>query len=110
MSLLLYQLSYRPILFLCDSVGARSQDLLFRRELLYPTELRNHPIISEPEGIQTLDLQNRNLMLYSAKLRVPLQYTLKELGGKEKRSLRFALHYFPLAILVFRTSISLERR
>ena len=28
--------------------------------------------ICEPEGIQTLDLQNRNLTLYSAKLRVPL--------------------------------------
>ena len=27
--------------------------------------------ICEPEGIQTLDLQNRNLTLYSAKLRVP---------------------------------------
>ena len=29
--------------------------------------------ICEPEGIQTLDLQNRNLTLYSAKLRVPLR-------------------------------------
>ena len=28
--------------------------------------------VCEPEGIQTLDLQNRNLTLYSAKLRVPL--------------------------------------
>ena len=28
-------------------------------------------MLCEPEGIQTLDLQNRNLTLYSAKLRVP---------------------------------------
>ena len=28
-------------------------------------------LLCEPEGIQTLDLQNRNLTLYSAKLRVP---------------------------------------
>ena len=27
-------------------------------------------LLCEPEGIQTLDLQNRNLTLYSAKLRV----------------------------------------
>ena len=28
--------------FLCDPVGARTQDLQLRRLLLYPTELRNH--------------------------------------------------------------------
>ena len=27
----------------------------------------------EPDGIQTHDLQNRNLTLYSAKLRVPIK-------------------------------------
>ena len=26
----------------CDSVGIRTQDLLLRRQLLYPAELRNH--------------------------------------------------------------------
>ena len=28
-----------------------------------------HLFVCDPEGIQTLDLQNRNLTLYSAKLR-----------------------------------------
>ena len=27
----------------CDSVGARTQDLLLRRQLLYPAELPNQP-------------------------------------------------------------------
>ena len=27
----------------CDSVGARTRDLLLRRQLLYPTELPNRP-------------------------------------------------------------------
>ena len=31
------------LLFLCDSVATRTQDLLLRRQLLYPAELRNRP-------------------------------------------------------------------
>ena len=42
----------------------------------------------EPEGIQTLDLQNRNLTLYSAKLRV-LNPLLVHLSGCKGR------HFFP---------------
>ena len=30
----------------CDSVGARTRDLLLRRQLLYPTELPNRPCCS----------------------------------------------------------------
>ena len=32
--------------FLCDPVGARTQDLQLRRLLLYPTELRNQHLMS----------------------------------------------------------------
>ena len=37
-------LNHLPIT-LCDSVGARTQDLLLRRQLLYPAELPNHPFL-----------------------------------------------------------------
>ena len=40
--------------------------------------------LCEPEGIQTLDLQNRNLTLYSAKLRV-LHPLLVQLSGCKVR-------------------------
>ena len=39
-NLLCILLILNPLPF-CDSVGARTQDLLLRRQLLYPAELRN---------------------------------------------------------------------
>ena len=48
-----------------DSVGARTQDLLLRRQLLYPAELPNHPLLnsdakvnifSDSTKFQTLNL------------------------------------------------------
>ncbi len=69
--------SFRPLrhltLFLkCDSVWIRTKDLLLRRQLLYPTELRNHwlrTVVACRDGrIRTCDLHIPNVARYRATL------------------------------------------
>ena len=76
----------------CEALGVSAlAGLVPRRAGLFPLWASLFPLhVSDPAGIQTLDLQNRNLTLYSAKLR-GREALLPGMRRKADAKLRFSV-------------------